>query len=75
MEATTTTTVRAEATSSGRTLWGFLEFLGASLARVLVDGARGDSFDRVFTTSSASLFTTLPRSQQNRILDRGFRPG
>jgi hypothetical protein len=44
------------------------------LGRVLAESAKGDDFNRAFTTSPSAQFTALPQGQQNRLLDRGFRP-
>lgn len=44
------------------------------LGRVLAESAKGDDFNRAFATSPSAQFTALPQGQQNRLLDRGFRP-
>jgi hypothetical protein len=43
------------------------------LGRVLAESAKGDDFDRAFSSPSGAQFAALPRAQQNRLLDRGFR--
>jgi len=74
MEATFTDTAHVEARPFRGGLWESLKSWGSALAGALADGARNDSLDRVFTTSSSASFAALPRSQQDRLLDRGFRP-
>ena len=44
------------------------------LGRVLAESAKGDDFNRAFATSLGAQFAALSTSQQNRLLDRGFRP-
>jgi hypothetical protein len=44
------------------------------LGRVIAESAKGDDFNRAFTMSSGAQFAALPQGQQNRLLDRGFRP-
>jgi len=73
MEATYITGQFIEAPVSGV---GPLEATRAALrllGRVLADGVKGDEFNRAFTTSPGAQFAALPRSEQNRLLDRGFR--
>ena len=74
MEATITDTARAEARRTRRTPWALLRSWGSALAGALAEGARDESLDRLFTTSTAAQFAALPRSQQDRVLDRGVRP-
>jgi hypothetical protein len=73
MEATFSDSPRVEARSTRTTLFELLKFAFSELAGVLVDGARGDAVDRLLTSSSSASFSALPRSQQDRLLDRGFR--
>jgi hypothetical protein len=42
--------------------------------QALAESVKGDDFNRAFATSSGAQFAALPASQQNRLLDRGFRP-
>jgi hypothetical protein len=74
MEATFTETAGVEANPHRTALRKFLKAVYSVIAGVLADGARGDSLDRVLATSSSASFAALPRSQQDRLLDRGFRP-
>jgi hypothetical protein len=73
MDATFTDTARAEMVSTKSTLWGLLTW-SLALVGALADGARGDSLDRLLTTSSSAQFAALPPRQQDRLLDRGFGP-
>jgi len=45
-----------------------------AIGRVLAESAKGDDFNRAFDGSSGATFAAAPRSQQIRMLDRGFRP-
>lgn len=74
MEATYTDTAHVEAQPIRGRLWESLKSWRSAFAGVLADGARNDSLDRLFTTTSSASFAALPRSQQDRLLDRGFRP-
>lgn len=74
MEAMFTDTARVEANPNRTALRKSLKAVCSALAGVLADSARGDSLDRLLTTSSSASFAALPRSQQDRLLDHGFRP-
>jgi hypothetical protein len=74
MEATFTDTACVEANRNRSTLRESLKAVCSAVTSVLVDGARGGSLDRLLTTSSSASFAALPRGQQDRLLDRGFRP-
>ena len=72
MEATLTDTTRAEARLRS-TPWETAKSCCLAVAGALAEGARDDSLDRLLTTSASASFSALPRSQQNRLLDRGFQ--
>jgi hypothetical protein len=57
-----------------RTRWEGTRAALSAVARALAESARGEELDRLFSTSSEAQFAALPRGQQNRLLDRGFRP-
>jgi hypothetical protein len=59
---------------SGARQWAATKAAFRVLGRVLAESAKGDDFDRAFTSSSAAQFAALSQGQQNRLLDRGFRP-
>jgi hypothetical protein len=59
---------------SSTTPWEVTKTAFRVVGRVLVEGARADDFNRAFTSPPGAQFGALPRSQQNRLLDRGFRP-
>ena len=44
-----------------------------AIAAVLAEGVRGEEFSSRFTTPSSAHFAALPRSEQGRQLDRGYR--
>jgi hypothetical protein len=69
-----TDTARVEPRPTGTTPWKSWRSWCSVLARVLADGARDDSLDRLLTNSSSASFATLPRGQQDRLLNQGFRP-
>ena len=72
MEATLTDTTRPEARPKS-TPWETAKFWFSAVAGALAEGARDDALDRLLTTSASASFSALPRSQQNRLLDRGFQ--
>lgn len=75
MEATYThTLVAAQPRLSRSALRGRAMVALRALTHALVEGARGNELDRLFTTSSSAQFSALSRGQQSRLLDRGFRP-
>jgi hypothetical protein len=74
MEAAYVDASRAEVAPTESRVWPAARSLCAAVVRALAANARGGALDRVFTTSSAAGFAALPRSQQNRLLDSGFRP-
>jgi len=71
MEATYTVTASARTHVAGRST---LKSVLRAIAAMLVEGARGDEFNRRFSTPPSAQFTVLPRGQQNRALDHGTRP-
>jgi len=54
----------------GRRVWPAVRSACSAVVRALAASARDDTLDR----SSAAGFAALPRREQNRLLDRGFRP-
>jgi hypothetical protein len=75
MEATYTSTALAGSTGQRDSkLVQRLRATGAVVADVLAGGIRGDDFSRSFTTQRGAAFAALPANEQNRQLDRGFRP-
>jgi len=74
MEATYTHGTFVEAPVSSVRPWEATKAAVRVLGRVLAEGVKGEDFNRAFTTSSDAQFAMLPRSQQNHLLDRGFRP-
>jgi len=74
MEATYIHASRTEARFAANAVWQVAKSACSTVARALAEGARGDVLDRTFTTSSSAQFAALPRGQQNRLLDCGFRP-
>jgi hypothetical protein len=74
MEATYIPRQFVDAPISSARPWDATKTAFRVLGRALADGAKGDEFNRAFTTSSGAQFAALPQEQQNRLLDRGFRP-
>ena len=73
MEAIYTTPLaqrRFAATAIGTTLASLASFVGD----VLVASARGDDFERTFSSSPGAQFAGLSNNSKQRHLDRGFRP-
>ncbi|MDH4339810.1 MAG: hypothetical protein OEW47_05520 [Thermoleophilia bacterium] len=73
MEATYIPVQVVEAPVSNVRLWDATKSAFRVLGRVLVESAKGDDFDRAFSSPSDAQFAALPHGQQNRLLDRGFR--
>ena len=73
METTyaTTFTQRRSLATAIRTAFASL---GSFVVEVLVEGARGDDFERTFSSTPGAQFAALPNSSKQRLLDRGFRP-
>ncbi len=44
------------------------------VVEVLKTSARGDDFERTFSSAPGAQFAALPTSSKQRLLDRGFRP-
>ena len=63
-----------EAPISGARQWEATKAAFRMLGRVLVESAKGDDFNRAFASPSGAQFAALGKGQQNRLLDRGFRP-
>ena len=59
---------------SGARQWEATKAAFRLLGRVLAESAKGDDFNRSFASPSGAQFAALPQNQQNRLLDRGFRP-
>jgi hypothetical protein len=74
MEATNIAGQLVETPISSATPWQATKTAFRMLGRVFAEGVRGDDFNRAFTSAPGAQFRALPRSQQNRLLDRGFRP-
>ena len=74
MEATYIPGQLVEAPISSGRRWEATKTAFRVLGRVLAESVKGDDFNRAFTSPSGAQFGALPRSQQNRLLDRGFRP-
>jgi hypothetical protein len=73
MEATYTAAHVVDTPLAGARYWEAAKAAVRVLGRTLADSARGERFDRAFTTSPDAQFAALPTSQQNRLLDRGYR--
>jgi hypothetical protein len=58
---------------AGHRVWPVLRSVCSAAGHALRAAARNDVLDRAFTASSSADFATLSPSQQNRLLDRGFR--
>ena len=63
-----------EAPISGARQWEAAKAAFRLLGHVLAESAKGDDFNRAFASRSGAQFAALPQEQQNRLLDRGFRP-
>jgi hypothetical protein len=74
MEATNTTTALAGSMRQNSKLPQLVRAACSAVAGVLADGIRGEDFSRSFSTSPGADFAALPTHQQNRLLDRGYRP-
>jgi hypothetical protein len=74
MEATYIPGQVVEAPISGARQWEATKVAFRMLGRVLAESAKGDDFNRAFASPSGAQFAALPQGQQNRLLDRGFRP-
>lgn len=75
MEATCTPTALAGSTGQRDAKLGQLFRSVCSVAtEVLAGGIRGEDFSRSFATQHGAAFAALPASEQNRQLERGFRP-
>ena len=74
MEATYIPGQLVQTPIAGARQWEATKAAFRMLGRVLAESAKGDDFNRAFTTSSGSQFAALPQGQQNRLLDRGLRP-
>lgn len=61
---------RSAATAIRTALGSLASFAGD----VLVASARGDDFERTFSSAPGAQFAALPSSSRQRLLDRGFRP-
>ena len=48
--------------------------IGSFVADVVVEGARGEDFDRTFSSVPGAQFGALPTGAKDRHLSRGFRP-
>lgn len=73
MEAIYTTPVaqrRAPVTAIRTALASLASFVG----EVLVTSARGDDFERIFSSQPGAQFAALPSGSKQRLLDRGVRP-
>ena len=73
MEAIYTTPLaqrRSAATAIRTTVAALASFLG----EVLVASARGDDFERTFSSAPGAQFAALPNNSKQRLLDRGSRP-
>jgi hypothetical protein len=66
--------VQVEVPVSNARPWEAAKAAFRVLGRVLIESARGDDFDRAFTSSPGAQFAALAQTQQDRLLDRGFRP-
>jgi len=55
-------------------VWRATRSACAAVGRAIAAAVRNDALDRVFMTSSSAQFAALPRREQNRLLDSGFRP-
>ena len=51
-----------------------LAALASFIGEVLVTSARGDDFDRSFSSAPGAQFAALPNSSKQRLLARGIRP-
>lgn len=63
-----------EVPASSAAPWQATKTALRAIVRVLGESATGDDFNRAFTSLPDAQFGALPRGQQNRLLDRGFRP-
>ena len=63
-----------EAPISGARQWEATKAAFRMFGRVLAESAKGDDFNRAFASPSGAQFAALPKGQQSRLLDRGFRP-
>jgi hypothetical protein len=73
MEATYIPVQVVEAPVSNVRLWDATKSAFRVLGRVLIESAKGDDFNRAFSSPSGAQFAALPQGQQSRLLDRGFR--
>ena len=48
--------------------------VAVAVAHFVAESARGDDFNRHFDSPSDAQFAQLPRTQQDRLLNRGCRP-
>ena len=62
---------RRTATGSARTT---IASLASLVFEVLMQGVRGDDFERAFTSAPGAQFAALPDGSKQRLLDRGYRP-
>jgi hypothetical protein len=61
---------RSSAAAIRTALASFASFVG----EVLVTSARGDDFERTFSSAPGAQFAALPNGSKQRLLNRGFRP-
>ena len=70
MEAACIDTFGVGVGNAKRPVWPAFRSACVAVLRALAENARDDTLDR----SSTDGFAALPRREQNRLLDRGFRP-
>jgi hypothetical protein len=63
-----------ETTASSTAPWQATKAALRALCRLLLESARGEDFNRAFSGTPGAQFGALPKDQQNRLLNRGFRP-
>lgn len=74
MEATYIPGQLVEAPISRAKPWEAVKAAFHVLGELLAESAKGDDFNRTFTSPSGAQFAALSQAQQNQQLDRGFRP-
>ena len=74
MEATYTPVQGVQVPVSSVRPWAATKAVARVIGRVVAESVKGDEFNRAFAGSPGANFAAATRSQQNRMLDRGFRP-
>ena len=73
MDATYTASL-ARPRPTERRIRGTVAALGSFVVELVAEGARGEKFERMFTSAPGAEFAALPEGSRQRQLNRGYRP-